>query len=267
MAELRHGKKWDREETLAAFNYYFCIPFAKMTKGNPSIIRIAEIMRRTPSSVSMKLCNIASGDPEIMEKGHKGLKNAAANIAELWAEFHKNPEVIIRESERIAAEMEKSAPTNREQIITEAVHIPEGRERTRVVKERINQSFFRRMVMSAYKYRCCVTGLAVPGLLNASHIIPWSKNKREGLNPRNGLCLNILHHRAFDLGMMTILPSGVIKVSSDLRDAARKSKRAAYVAECDGNRIETPNEFPPSREFLTYHNKEIFNKASPRLAI
>lgn len=41
-------------------------------------------------------------------------------------------------------------------------------------------------------------------LLNASHIIPWSVDVQNRLNPRNGLCLNAILDRAFDRGLMTI---------------------------------------------------------------
>lgn len=113
-------------------------------------------------------------------------------------------------------------------------------------------------MLSEYHYRCCVTGLDVPGLLNASRIAPWSKDEHNRLNPHNGLCLNVLHHRAFDLGLMTITPSGVIRISSDLRASARKSERAAFVAERDGAKIKAPSKFDSSHKLLKYHNKIVF---------
>lgn len=39
---------------------------------------------------------------------------------------------------------------------------PEGKEREAIVKQRVNQDFFRRRVLSAYNHTCCITGLAVP---------------------------------------------------------------------------------------------------------
>ena len=82
-------------------------------------------------------------------------------------------------------------------------------------------------------------GAGCPGLAKRKHIVPWSKDERNRLNPHNELCLNVPHHRAFDLGLMTITPDGVIRISSDLRASARKSERAAFVAERDGEKIET----------------------------
>lgn len=263
------GKNWTWQETLIAFNYYCCIPFRRMHKNNPEIVRIAELMGRTPGSVSMKLCNIASHDPEIKEAGHKGLSHAAKADRQIWEAFYADPEGLIYASETAAAKMENKPVAERAQVMADIANIPQGIERERVVKVRVNQSFFRRTVLSAYHYRCCITGLNEPGLLNASHIVPWSENHPARLNPHNGLCLNILHHRAFDLGLMTITPNGEIKISARLHESAKASEHAAFIAERDGQHIAPPSKFPPSPEFLAHHNKKIYEKTRhpPRLAI
>jgi len=54
----------------------------------------------------------------------------------------------------------------------------EGIEREALIRVRVNQSFFRRRILSAYEFRCSVTGLSVPELLVASHIVPWSQDWR-----------------------------------------------------------------------------------------
>ena len=43
----------------------------------------------------------------------------------------------------------------------------------------------------------------MPGLLNASHIIPWNVNVERRADPRNGIALNALYDRAFDRGLIT----------------------------------------------------------------
>ena len=37
-----------------------------------------------------------------------------------------------------------------------------------------------------------------------SHIKPWAEDKSNRLNPHNGICLNSIHDRAFDRGLITI---------------------------------------------------------------
>lgn len=99
----------------------------------------------------------------------------------------------------------------------EVIDLPKiGKERESIVKVRVNQSFFRKAVLAAYDYKCCITGLEIPELLIASHIIPWSKDGADRVNPRNGLCLNVIHDKAFDRGLITVTPEFAVKVSESL---------------------------------------------------
>lgn len=66
--------------------------------------------------------------------------------------------------------------------------------------------FFRRSVLASYNFRCCFTNIAIPDLLIAGHIIPWSIESEHRTNPANSLCLNALHYKAFDKGLMIITP-------------------------------------------------------------
>jgi putative restriction endonuclease len=64
-----------------------------------------------------------------------------------------------------------------------------GETRRVVTEQRIKQQFFRRAVLSSYRGRCCMSGLSEPRLLIASHIVPWSKDKANRLNPRKRVVL------------------------------------------------------------------------------
>ena len=68
---------WSRDELLVAFALYCQIPFGRLHKGNPEIVRIAEAIGRTPSALAMKLVNIAGLDPAITSTGRVGLPNAS----------------------------------------------------------------------------------------------------------------------------------------------------------------------------------------------
>src|SRR6185295_1681328 len=121
---------------------------------------------------------------------------------------------------------------------------PPGREREAIVRVRVNQSFFRRRVLSAYDFRCCVTGLSVRPLLVASHIIPWAIDTTNRLNPRNGLCLNALHDRAFDSHLMWIEPDFVIRFSPDLHPVTADSKQTVeWLRSFDGKQLMLPKRF------------------------
>ena len=61
------SNNWTREQLLVAFNLYCQLPFGKLHSRNPDIIRLAEMIGRNPGALAMKLVNIASLDPVILE--------------------------------------------------------------------------------------------------------------------------------------------------------------------------------------------------------
>ena len=134
----------------------------------------------------------------------------------------------------------------------------QGKEREALVRIRVNQNFFRAAVLTAYNLRCCITDLSVPELLNASHIIPWSMSNENRVNPRNGLCLNAIHDRAFDRGLLTILPDYTIKISSALKKLSKNIAVKDFLLRYDGLAIKRPERFLPDILFLKYHNEKIF---------
>jgi predicted restriction endonuclease len=78
------------------------------------------------------------------------------------------------------------------------------------------------------------------------------------MNPSHGLCLNARHDRAFDRGLMTITPEYVIRFAKQLVSRAKGKKDAAIVSGYEGKSIRLPRRFLPNREFLEFHNKNIF---------
>ncbi|MCE9609561.1 MAG: HNH endonuclease [Chthoniobacter sp.] len=238
-------------------NIYCKLPFGKLHARNPTIISLAEHLDRTPGSVAMKLCNFASLDPVHAARGVSGLTGASQGDREVWQEFNKDWEARAFESERMIAELrgesvEKSAEIN------EADLPREGLERERVVKQRVNQYFFRSAVLAAYDRRCCITGLAVPELLIASHVVPWSVNKAARVNPRNGLCLNALHDRAFDRGLITLTPDFRIAVSPKIRSKTDGLLTKRWILDFEGKEIRLPERFLPDAEFVAWHRDNVF---------
>lgn len=61
--------RWTREQRLIAFALYCRTPFGKMHSRNPEIIKLAQLLGRTPGSLAMKLVNFASLDPAITSTG------------------------------------------------------------------------------------------------------------------------------------------------------------------------------------------------------
>jgi putative restriction endonuclease len=92
----------------------------------------------------------------------------------------------------------------------------ERRYALRAVKQRLHQASFREAVITAYKYRCALSGLPEPLLLDAAHIVA-DKDERLG-HPvvSNGIPLSKIHHAAFDAHLIGIDPNYKLHVSGRL---------------------------------------------------
>lgn len=253
---------WQREQLLVAFHLYCRMPFGKLHRSNPDIIRYASLIGRTPSALAMKLTNIASLDPAITSTGRKGLEGASSADRAMWEEMQSDWDKFAVATQQTIDRIEGyplDAQDNEDVPVGDA-QSHEGAEKLSLTKTRIGQSFFCNAVLSAYDYRCCISGLAVPQLLVASHIVPWRNDFKNRLNPRNGLCLSALHDKAFDLGLITVADDFTLQVSPKLKrldDAFLSSSILKY----EGQRLRTPEKFLPHREFLTFHRDTIFVSA------
>jgi len=251
------SNNWKREELIIAFNLYCKIPFVKIHNRNSEIIALAKALGRTPSAVSWKLANFARLDPSLQDRNITGASHGSKLDVKIWDEFNNNWGKLGFESEKLLAEK----IGKRVEAITEieTSDLPRaGIERDAIVKRRVNQSFFRKAVLAAYDFKCCITGLGIPELLNASHIIPWSRDEINRVNPRNGLCLNAIHDRAFDRGLLTITPEFKIKISNSIKRDNVDSALQDLLLRYEGSEIKMPTRFMPDTNFLKYHNKSVF---------
>ena len=111
----------------------------------------------------------------------------------------------------------------------------------------------RRRVLSAYQNRCCITGLPIQSLLVASHIVPWADDAANRLNPRNGLCLNALHDRAFDRGLLFVDDGLRVRFSGQTREEAAEA--ADWLLAFDGGKLILPPKFSPDAKLLAQHRE------------
>ena len=247
---------WTRDELIVAFNLYCKTPFAKIGHNNKDVIALAAKIGRTPSAVALKLSNFARLDPELQKRHIAGMTHGSKADVEIWNEFYNNGEELGYQSEVILAKLkheslEKSAGISVEDLPKE------GKEREALVKIRVNQAFFRKVILASYDNRCCITGFSMPDLLVASHIIPWAVNAKNRMNPRNGLCLNYFHDKAFDIGLISISPEYTILVSSAIINSNAYNK--SWFLPYEGKKILLPQRFLPSQEFLKYHHEVVFH--------
>lgn len=244
---------WTREELIVAFNLYCKIPFGRIHNRNPLIIELAKAIGRSPSAVSWKLANFARLDPSLKKRNISGAPHGAEADREIWNEFSGDWGKLAFESERLLSKF-----AGRFASVAETTSFPEGRTRIATIRARVNQGFFRAAVLAAYDSRCCITGLSIPQLLNASHIVPWSVDVKNRANPRNGLCLNAIHDRAFDCGLLTVTPELKVRVSSNIKVTKRDISAQQFLMAFEGRSIRTPSRFVPETDFLRYHNEKVF---------
>ena len=248
---------WTREELIIAFNLYCKIPFGQIDQRNSAVIALANVLGRTPASVSWKLANFARLDPSLQARGIKGASHGGKAEAAVWEEFNNNWDSLAFESERLLAKLTHQSVEEMNGLKEEDLP-KDGVERERLVRVRVNQCFFRTTILASYASRCCITGLAIPRLLSASHIAPWAKDPNNRMNPRNGLCLNLLHHQAFDVGLITITPEFRVRVSASVTKSTADDANNAFFLRYDNQPAQLPRRFLPDISLLEWHNKTVF---------
>lgn len=254
---------WTKEQIKLAFHLYCQLPYGRIHGRNPEIIVLAKVIGRTSDAVAMKMLNIASLDPAITSTGRAGLGNASALDRAVWDEFHSDWERLAVECQLLRQQLDKNSAPEWEP--ENDAFLPEedfsGETRQVLTTQRIKQHFFRRAVLSSYRGRCCMSGLSDARLLIASHIVPWSSDKTNRLNPSNGLCLSAIHDRAFDKGLISIADDWRVVLSDDLRARDEIFVKAIFLP-LENTKIEMPERFRPDPTFLAHHRTEIFLGAS-----
>ena len=255
-------RNWTREETILAMDLYTRVPFSKIGKNNQEIIRLAQIIDRTPDAVAYKMSNLAHYDPELQARNVSGLSHTSKLDKVIYDEFANNIEELSFISQKILADMQH---TSIETLLPnlDLEHIPLGKDREQQTKIRIGQYFFRMSVLMSYGNACCITGLKNKEMLVASHIKPWSVSnaRTERTNPSNGLCLNAMHDKAFDRGFITIDKNYRIVNSKLIKDTAMDEKTKEWFSFYNGKEIILPDKFLPGKDFIEYHNDVIFKGA------
>jgi hypothetical protein len=249
--------RWSEAETKRALYLYFQMPFGQIHSGNPEIIDLSQRIGRTPSSVAMKLANFASLDPAITRTGRTGLMGASALDRAVWAEFDRDWTGSILDASALLEESEQPRPSTLHEARTSfSYEPPAGASTTRVeIEQRVGQSFFRRAVMANFGNACCVTGIADPRLLNASHIASWKSDIANRHNPRNGLCLSATLDRAFDRYLMTVTSDLKVRISSQLLDSKSAATRE-YFTPYEGRLLREATHLAPDATLLSQHNAQ-----------
>jgi putative restriction endonuclease len=239
-------RTWTRPETLAAFALYCRLPFGRLHARNPEIIALSERIGRTANAVAMKCCNLASLDETHQARGVTGLTGVSTLDREVWDEFGQSPEAVgVEAAQALAAYLgevqEPEIDTDSASTVT---------EREAVVRVRIAQHFFREMILTGYGTRCAVCGLGLRELVVAAHIVPWSADPENRLNPRNGICLCGTHDLAFERGVLEIDTEYRIAIATSFLESVRTPPASEWLLRYVGCLIAMPDRWTPDPRFL-----------------
>ncbi len=252
---------WTRDEMILVLNLYLKLPFGKMHRSNQDVIKMAHMIGRTPDAVAFRLVNYASYDPQLKRRGISGMSHGGKKCEEYWDEFLNDREKLLFESECILAKYEETSVEKKyEEKLKDISENVIGETRICQVKTRVNQCVFRQMVLANYECRCAITGIDIPELLVASHIIPWSENEKERLNPENGICLSSLYDKAFDRGLIGFDEKRKVIFSTRLLDNMDKAYYDKYFRSIYQKPLADTKKYAVNRDFLTWHRDHIFSK-------
>jgi len=262
-------KNWTRPELLILLNVYHKMTFGQMHERQPTIITLAKKLERTPGSVAMKLCNLASLDPALKLRGIKGLSGASRLDETMWQEFHANLEETVPASEEGLRALMNAGPEAEVEVLPKVgIQVikrpPSGpTDAVSTVKIRRGQDYFRNAVLNNFGGQCGVTELGIRELLIASHILPWGSHADQRLNVRNGLCLSRLHDAAFDRGLIAFDDELRLVLSNRLKGELPQRAVRENFADYEGEPLKMPDDAAlPDLAFLAQHRETLFNKAA-----
>ena len=258
---------------MMAFALYIVLEPRECDDKGLDVQRLASFLHRTPSSVALKIWNIAAYDDNRKARGRVGMKHGSKLDSQVWQWYAEDPDAFMEQCldllrhallqadandfnpVPLASDRNFSLETATFLLIAERA--PAGEERPTTTLQRVNQSYFRNSLLQNYHSTCCITGLQLPTLLIASHIKPWkAATPTEKTAASNGLLLNAFHDRAFDQGLISIDNDYCIMVNHDKVKHSDINDKWLY--DFEGREISLPAISQPSHEFIEYHHKHVF---------
>lgn len=154
---------WSREDIIIAYALYCVTPLGKINPSNKVIQQVAEIIPHSVASIVMRMRNFRYIDPKVSS----GLKNVAKADRMIYEEFKHDWGSLSLEAETLTglAIFDSSPLQGAKPLSSLTNHGKVSRER----------HFFKQAVLAAYDDRCFISGCALPQMLVASHIKPYSQ--------------------------------------------------------------------------------------------
>ena len=96
-------------------------------------------------------------------------------------------------------------------------------EATAEIRRRIGQERYRKDLFDLWNGACAITGVDIPDLLVASHIVPWSDaDDQDRLDPYNGFVFEARIDKLFDRHLISFADDGLMLISSSVSEENRR---------------------------------------------
>lgn len=119
----------------------------------------------------------------------------------------------------------------------------------RTTKQRIGQLALRNIVLNNYANTCALCEIHQKDLLVCSHVVPWTIDSENRLNPANTILLCCLHDSLFDRGYFSL---------DDKYQLLLSNKADGVISHIlTGLQFKHPSKDPPGLIFLKYHREEV----------
>lgn len=251
-AVMFRQRPWSRVELILALALYYELPYSQFQVDTKAVQQLAGALGRIPDDVVRQLYRFKKLAHDSSAQDSLSEDNLSATV---WHEFSTHHWKLAQDQDDLLHDIQRASC----EIFPE--ELPVGYTKEYRTSVRVGQQFFRQAVLCNYENRCCMTGIAIPTLLVASHIKPWkdSDDATEKANPQNGLCLNALHDKAFDQGLITvdnqyrIVVSSVLKKSKTLDETTKQ-----WICAKERQPIQLPERGKPDKAFLEYHQDHVF---------
>ena len=182
--------------------------------GNTATLRSVQF----PESVGVQYLggeefSVSASNPAVLPQGVSSAAIGVSGWTALYEALGKASATARTLPDRVA-----------QQFIKKTATLPQSTEAERWVVQRVGQDLFRTALLDYWRGKCCVTGLALTGLLRASHIRPWSQceTDEQRLDVFNGLLLAPHVDALFDGGWISFSDDGSLLVSPSLGSEARE---------------------------------------------
>ncbi len=144
------------------------------------------------------------------------------------------------------------AESNPPQLHDGTAHDYSAADAMTITKRRRQHERFAAQVKANYGWACTMCGIAEPDFLVAGHIVAWCEDVQNRLNPANGMCLCLLHDRAFERGYLFLDDELRIRMNPRF-DAS--SLLGVQLSALVGRRIHLPSAAPPAQPLLQRHRE------------